>query len=383
MASQHADVNEAIRASGESTLERATIRVQEQADELLNISLNIAVTGETGTGKSTFINAIRGLRDDEEGAAEIGFVETIKEPSRYEHPTMPRVVLWDLPGIGSPKFKSSTYLKDVKFDRYDFFIIISSERFKQNDLKLAKEIQKRKKLFYFIRSKIDNDIRAESHKRSFNREEMLSKIRRNCEENLKEIKNAKVFLINFLNLSDFDFWEFVTTLDSELSQHKQMALLQSVPVSSPAILEKKVKIFEKAAWAAALLSGGIAVAPVPGLSLACDASILVGFFTRCYYSFGLDDKSLDRLSERVNKPHLKSLIKSPLVLGLASKSAMRLQMSALAGESAVEYLFSLVPGVGSGIAALMSFVCTYTLLQNGLKDLADTARAVLREAGLE
>ncbi|KAG9266124.1 interferon-inducible GTPase 5-like [Astyanax mexicanus] len=383
MASQNADINEAILASGESTLERATARAQEQTNELFNISLNIAVTGETGSGKSTFINAIRGLSDDDEGAAETGVTETTKEPTPYKHPTMPRVVLWDLPGIGSANFKAKTYLKDVKIDNYDFFIIISSERFRENDKMLAKEIQKRKKLFYFIRSKIDNDIRAEEGRRNFNREETLSKIRRYCEENLKEIQNARVFLISSKNLSEYDFEALVFTLMSDLPEHKQKALLQSVPVSSLAILEKKVKMFKKAAWAAAFLSGGIAVVPVPGLSLACDASILVTFFTSCYHSFGLDDKSLDRLAERVNKPHLKSLIKSPLVLGLASKSAVRLQMSALAGQSVVEYLFSLVPGVGSAAAALMSFGFTYYLLQKGLNELADTTRAVLREAGLQ
>ncbi|XP_072517940.1 interferon-inducible GTPase 5-like [Salminus brasiliensis] len=385
MSSQYSDINEAIWASGKPTLEEATRCAQEKINDMLNISLSIAVTGDTGAGKSTFINSIRNLAADDEGAAKTGVVETTVEPTPYQHPTMPGVVFWDLPGIGSSTFLAKTYLKQVQFDKYDFFIIISSERFRENDIMLAKEIQKRKKLFYFIRSKIDNDIRAESYKRSFNREETLSKIRRNCQENLKEFKNAKVFLINcqVRNLSEYDFKLLVSTLMSELSEKKKQALIQSVPIHSLEILEKKVKMFEEAVWAAALLSGGIAVVPLPGLSLACDASILVAFFTSCYHSFGLDDKSLERLSERVNKPHLKALRKSPLVLGLASESTMRLQLSALVGQSVVEYLCSLVPGVGSGIAALMSFGCTYKLLKNGLKDLADTARIVLREAGLQ
>lgn len=142
-------------------------------------------------------------------------------------------------------------------------------------------------------------------------------------------------------------------------------------------------MFEKAAWAAALCSGVIAVAPVPGLSVVCDASILVAFFTRCFYSFGLDDKSLKKLSERINKPQLESFIKSPLVVALTAKSTARLSVSALAGGAVLEYLCSLVPGVGNAAAAGISFVCTLTLLKNGLKELENAALMVLKEAGLQ
>ncbi|KAK3525820.1 hypothetical protein QTP70_010319 [Hemibagrus guttatus] len=296
---------------------------------------------------------------------------------------MPNVTLWDLPGIGTPKFKARTYLRKMQFKVYDFFIIISSERFKENDIMLAKEIKKRKKLFYFVRSKIDNDIRAEETKKGFNREEILSRIKINCLENLKEIENPKVFLISSENIKAFDFENLIETLMSDLPQHKQYALLQSVPITSRAMLQKKVKIFEKVAWAAALCSGAIAAAPVPGLSVACDASILVVFFTKCFYSFGLDDKSLKKLSERINKPELESFIKSPLVVALAAKSTAKLSLSAVAGGAVLEYLCSLIPGVGNAAAAGISFVSTLTLLKNGLKELENAALMVLKEAGLE
>ncbi|XP_026767344.3 interferon-inducible GTPase 5 [Pangasianodon hypophthalmus] len=383
MASEDRDTNAALQASGEPTLKKAAKKAQKQMDQLFNISLHIAVTGESGTGKSSFINAIRELDKDDEGAAKTGVTETTTEPTPYEHPTMPNVMLWDLPGIGTPKFKARKYLKNMQFNRYDFFIIISSERFKENDIMLANEIKKRKKLFYFVRSKIDNDIRTEETKTGFNKEETLLQIKSNCLENLKEIENPKVFLISSENIKAFDFEKLIETLMSDLPQHKQSALLQSVPITSEAMLKKKVKMFEKAAWAAALCSGIIAAAPVPGLSVACDASILVAFFTRCYYSFGLDDKSLKKLSERVNKPQLESFIKSPLVVALTTKSTARLSLSALAGGAALEYLCSLVPGVGSATAAGISFVCTLTLLKNGLKELENAALKVLKEAGLQ
>uniref|UniRef100_A0A3B1ICZ9 IRG-type G domain-containing protein n=1 Tax=Astyanax mexicanus TaxID=7994 RepID=A0A3B1ICZ9_ASTMX len=224
MGSRFSYKDEATEESG--NLEGAPQEVQETVDHLFNVSLHIAVIGETGAGKSTFINAFRGLEDDDEGAAKTGVNETTAEPTPYNHPTMSNVTLWDLPGVGSLNFTARTYVKEMQFEKYDFFFVVSSERFRENDIMLAKEIQKGNKRFYFIRSKVDNDIRGEERKKTFDREETLSKIRRDCQENLKELGNPPVFLISSCNLSEFDFEKLVSTLNSELPQHKQYALVR-------------------------------------------------------------------------------------------------------------------------------------------------------------
>lgn len=91
-----------------------------------NAPLDVAVIGESGTGKSSFINALRGLNYEEEGSASVGVVETTKKKTPYQHPKYPNVTFWDLPGTGTPNFHSHEYLERVEFATYDFFIIISS-----------------------------------------------------------------------------------------------------------------------------------------------------------------------------------------------------------------------------------------------------------------
>ncbi|KTF73299.1 hypothetical protein cypCar_00041190 [Cyprinus carpio] len=346
-------VVDAIKESGESTLEKAKAKAKTKFDQFINVSLNIAVTGKTGTGKSYFVNALRGLEDEDDGAAPTGVTETTMEPTMYEHPEMPNVKLWDLPGIGSPNFKAKKYMKDVKFNTYDFFIILNSERFTENDIMLAKEIRKQKKSFYFVRSKIDNDMSSEKKKKGFDEQK------------------------------EYDFESLQNTLEDELPEHKKYALLQAWPVCCAASLEKKISMFKRMTWAASLASAAVAVVPVPGLSAACDAGIIVLFLTRCYYAFGLDERSLTRLSEKVNKPHLKDLAKSKFVTAIREKALTRLQASAaLAAISTVEYLLSLLPVVGSAAAAGISFAATQYLLREGVNDLADTARIIRKEAGL-
>ncbi|RXN38364.1 interferon-inducible GTPase 5-like protein [Labeo rohita] len=383
MENQDPAVVDALKASGESTLEKATAKAKMKMDQFFNVPLNVAVTGNTGSGKSSFVNALRGLKDDDVGAAPTGVTETTMAPVMYEHPEMPNVKIWDLPGIGSPNFKAKKYLKDVKFNTYDFFIILSSVRFMENDIMLAKEIRKQKKGFYFVCSKIDNDISSEKKKKGFDEQKVLSIIREDCQKNLKELGDPKVFLISSHDLEEYDFESLQNILEDELPEHKKYALLQAWPVCSAASLEKKISMFKWMIWAASLASAGIAVIPVPGLSAACDLGIVVLFLTRCYYAFGLDERSLTRLSEKVNKPHLKDLAKSKFVTAIRERALTRLQVStALATIATVEYFLSLLPGVGSVAAAGISFATTRYLLTEGVNDLANTARVIRKEAGL-
>lgn len=110
--------------------------------------VHIAVTGASGAGKSSFINSIRGLTPEDPGAAEVGVNETTLKCNRYEHPRNKSFVVSDLPGVGTPNFPKETYLKKICFDQYDFFIIISKDRFTELDLWLAQEIREQKKIVF-------------------------------------------------------------------------------------------------------------------------------------------------------------------------------------------------------------------------------------------
>ncbi|KAL2078335.1 hypothetical protein ACEWY4_026020 [Coilia grayii] len=276
----------------------------------------------------------------------------------YPHPVMPNVKIFDLPGIGSSHFKAKTYLKDVKFKNYDFFIIVSASRFKENDITLANEIKKKKKNFYFVRSKIDVD---------------------------KAGSSSPIFLITSHDLNRFDFKDLVETLESDLPDHKKDALVLSLPVYSMQSLAKKYNTFMRAAWAVAVVSGGIAAAPVPGLSFTCNIAMVASFLTKCYFSFGLNEKALKKLSQRVNKPILlEEVKKSLLVQAIGRTSMLTTKMAARLGAAGViEALSSFVPFAGSLTAAGVSFVTTRYVLQEVLNELHRKAKHIIEMAELE
>ncbi|XP_016138982.1 immunity-related GTPase family, e4 isoform X2 [Sinocyclocheilus grahami] len=374
----------ALERLGECDPNVAVAKAKEKLDSLDSVTLNIAVTGETGAGKSAFINAFRGLNDDDDNSAPTGITETTKQVTMYTHPSKSNVRLWDLPGTGMPDFKANKFLKEVKLETYDLFIIISSERFKENDVFLAKEIEKKQKRFYFVRTKIDNDIRSVAKKRNFDEQKVLCTIREDCQRNVKELGNPRVFLISSYDLGKYDFQDLVDTLELDLPENKRFALVQSVPVSSLAMLEKKKEVMEKFIWLAALASGLVAVIPVPLLPVVIDKMVLTTYLVHCHYVLGLNEKSLIKLSERMNKPlsQLKAAIKSPLALAVVDKLTIRPRTSVAKPVKSLEDLLDAKFLATSFITASEAFKFTFTVLRGALNDMINDMKQVLQAAGL-
>ncbi|WAR29385.1 IIGP5-like protein [Mya arenaria] len=95
--------------------------MQQQVDNDLsswkNVQIEIAIAGESGSGKSSFINAVLGLTADDEGAAAVGCTETTMEVTKYVHPETQNIAFYDLPGIGTPKFPKDNYIELVNLDK--------------------------------------------------------------------------------------------------------------------------------------------------------------------------------------------------------------------------------------------------------------------------
>ncbi|XP_067401803.1 interferon-inducible GTPase 5-like [Emydura macquarii macquarii] len=362
------------------------ISVVKKSDELLrNTKLNIAIVGESGTGKSSFINAIRSLNDKDTGAAQTGFIKTTKKPTHYLHPKHPNVILWDLPGIGTPNYPAKTYSKDVNFDRYDFFIIISVQRFTEADAHLAKEINSMGKKFYFVRSKVDVDLANDQKKGNFNEVETLEEIRNDCMHHLRKagIISPQVFLVSRFDLDKYDSPQLQETFANELDTHKRHVLICALPSTSEEILKEKQRALQEQIWKQALKSCAIAAVPLPFLSVYCDVSILVDNMTEYCTSFGLDDGSLASLAKQFRKSvfELKSVIKSLLAKDISRDEALkRLREATGEGMMTAKYFLSVIPLIGTGIAAMISYKVTYEMLHTFLDEVEEDAQRVLRKA---
>ncbi|XP_066543056.1 interferon-inducible GTPase 5-like [Hoplias malabaricus] len=386
---EHITVEEIKAALANEDLPSAVTKIQDYFEQQDHVELNIGVTGESGSGKSSFVNAFRGLGDEEEGSAETGVVETTMVPTPFSHPKYQNVKLWDLPGIGTPNFKADEYLKQVEFKRYDFFIIIASDRFRECHAQLATEIVKMKKKYYFVRSKIDSNISAEKRKKTFNEHKILDDIRKDCHKGLEKTGiDSPVFLISCHYLDRYDFNCLEETMERELPQHKRHVLLLALPNITLEINRRKKNALKKDIWKLALLSASVAAIPIPlvnaTLSIAVDVVILVKELIRYYNAFGVDPASLLRLSERSGKPveELRAVLKSPLHAEINKDLIIKLLAGSTVGvaEAAAEYWVGLIPIIGSVISGGLSFATLYLMLNKCLSELADDAHNVLMAA---
>jgi GTP-binding protein EngB required for normal cell division len=140
--------------------------IKKKLDEYRKTQVRIAVIGQSGCGKSTFINRLRSLtpeeHSDESYYAEVGVTETTTKSTSYEFPGNPLILLFDLPGAGTANFPIDTYAAKMDFDNFHAFVILTKDRFQEVDLKIADELRARKKPFFFARTKMDATMKEEA-----------------------------------------------------------------------------------------------------------------------------------------------------------------------------------------------------------------------------
>ncbi|XP_019359436.1 PREDICTED: interferon-inducible GTPase 5-like [Gavialis gangeticus] len=382
----------------------AASKAQEVLCSVDKVVLNIAITGITGSGKSSFVNAMRGVEDGDKDAAAIGVTETTSKPACFPHPQYPNVIFWDLPGIGTQTFQADAYLQQMLFDRYDFFIIISGPRFRENDIKLAREIQRLGKCFYFVRSKVDQDLCSEqrlydqsgclkkpcaSRPPQYDEADILNKIREDCMGNLQKgrVDFQQVFLVSNWYTSKYDFPRLQETLAHELPSHKRLAFLRSLPNLSKETVEEKKTCLMTQVWLKSLASLGAGALPVPGFSTVCDVVLLVSTLKQYCQDFGLDKESLDKIASLANKPvkELTDVIKSPLAHEITKDLVIKLLSKTVGGGVKYTLFFKNIlplvgPVIGSVVSGTISYIATYTLLKGFLNAVADDALSVLEKA---
>ncbi|XP_052808550.1 T-cell-specific guanine nucleotide triphosphate-binding protein 2-like isoform X2 [Mya arenaria] len=268
--------------------------------------VNIGITGNSGVGKSSFINAVRGLvSPDEQGWAKVNVVEETKIPTPYEYPMSPNVKLWDMPGIGTKNFTRENYLEKVNFDKYDIFIIVCAVRFTGNDLWLARDICSRGKKFIFVRAKVGQDIENERKvytqisRLNFREDIVLKKIRADCQKNLAEFGKCRVFLIDNFEPHSFDFGELAMEIINITPSEKQEAVTMSMPTMTEGVIQQKVRELQKRIWLTAIPAALADAVSIPNISASLNEKCLLKEAEFYREQFGLTDEALAKNAVKI------------------------------------------------------------------------------------
>ena len=127
---------------------------------------------------------------------------------------------------------------------YDIFLIVASKRFTENNRLLAEEVKSLKKSFFFVRTHIDENYRAESRKDNFDEKKMLDNIRKDCLKNLKDlkVKDEEVFLISNYDPDKWDFPSLIKAVENDLPFRQKESFIMSLTTFTKELVAEKAEI---------------------------------------------------------------------------------------------------------------------------------------------
>lgn len=169
-------------------------------------------------------------------------------PTPFNHPTNQNIIFWDLPGIGTPEYPNiTTFCDKVCIDKYDTFLIISSDRFTENDRLLAKEVKSMKKSFFFIRTKVDQDVEnAKEDSANYDEETTLKMTKNDSVQYLQKYNFDKdtIFLISSRKRNKYDFEHLKKAILDQLPSKQKESLTLSFRVHSKRFIREKIKLLK-------------------------------------------------------------------------------------------------------------------------------------------
>jgi len=382
------DLTSAFKSGGVEACRRL---LERKRNEWEHLPLNVAVIGNSGVGKSAFINAIRHLTGDDEGAADADVTEGTADIRSYSHPNNPLMKFWDLPGVGTNEFPKVTYLSTIHIDRYDVFLLITATRFTENDTWLGNEFRIRNKKYFFVRTKMGIDVsnNKKTHPRTHNENEVISRIRASTEQHLREngCEVERVFLIDSLKTSKFEFNQLEHYLVEEFPNLKRTALIMSLHDASREMIQLEVARLHSRMWKVAALSGSLALIPVRGVSVAIDFGFVAREAKIYFKQLGLDQASLERHASLTSADYqqLQVVVKNSLGCTDISVESIKKLLSEvskrstplMASAAAKEYSMVLSPMIGSFVGPPVSFGGTYSALKLILHKMESVALEVI------
>ena len=369
------DAEECKRVFEFSGAEGCRRYLEKKQEEWKNVPMNVAVIGNSGVGKSSFINAIRRMTAEHEESATVSVTETTSDIRDYPHPANQMLKFWDLPGVGTPRFPRDEYVEAIDIERYDFFLLLSATRFTENDVWLGNEITKIFRKYYYVRTKVAADIynNKQAYPTTHDDEAVIQKIRENIAEQLRVngSENTPVFLVDNYKTQKFDFSKLEQNLINDFPEKKRTALILSMSAYNRGMVQRKVGELRGGIWRVATTSAAVAAVPVPGLSIVFDISLVWVQIKFYFKQLGLDDDSLRNHAAitQTDFSALKEIVARTLDPTLLTVEGVKVIVDLLPKATfiymatAVEEVSRKIPFFGSLIAAPLSFGGTYYMLK--------------------
>jgi GTP-binding protein EngB required for normal cell division len=342
---------------------------REKMAEYEKAIVRCGVIGIAGSGKSSLINAIAGER-----VCEAGVTETTMEAQEYHHHGL---IFVDLPGCGTEKHPRDSYVSRHKLASYDLFIIVASNRWREDDTYLVKELTRMGKSFFVVRSMLDLAVEAARRDNGLSEAETRKKIERNLLGHLRDVGVQRVFLVSAWHPALYDLEALLESIAKGLNGVKRQRFYADMAAVGEDGLKRKREVLEKLLpyYAGAAAANGLN--PMPGLDIAADLSILMKFASEVATVYGLDKKSVDFMQRMFGIDRAPALVAkiAQFTAKYLAKEGLLIVLRTFATQTAGKQMAKWVPFAGPLIAAGIGWKTTFMLGE----DLIDEAEQLARE----
>jgi energy-coupling factor transporter ATP-binding protein EcfA2 len=324
----------------DATPDEVYVSAEDHFNKTLREPVHIAITGQSGVGKSTLVNTLRGLPPTAQGAAPVSTLQMtgVKVPYNedgFESPYSPGVIYHDLPGCGTTAVPACgpLYYEAFNMDRFDAFVLVTSGRVEDSDIQMYRELIDRKehsttkeckkserrftcqqnggvgrRPVFIARSKMDLDIGQEFEDFFRSPSETLASVRKELEEEFgvvgptanavslagqmatKSQLPSRVYLLSgrLKDMYKFDFPTLRNDLAASLSTTKRNKFVASMLTYETTMVDARSEAAVDVVHAHALLAGANAgINSIPFLGTAATIGIILSMNEEIGRCFGL------------------------------------------------------------------------------------------------
>jgi GTP-binding protein EngB required for normal cell division len=350
-------------------------RCRERVERFEETEVKCGLVGPSGSGKSSLINAIFG-----EKVAAVGVVETTAAAQEFRHGAR-GLILVDLPGVGTANWPRDTYIERLGLLAYDCFLIVTAERFTENDLHLHRELTSRGKPCFLLRNKFDRALEDALHDSGLDEEQVRRQIEHDIRANLQPASPARLYLTSARHPARYDLGALLDDIAAALSGLKQARFIADMAAYSTGALKKKREVALELMPLYAGLAAANGLNPVPGLDIAADVALLVKMGNRIAEIYGLTSQHFEYVRRLVSPQALPGVMAK--VTQFAAKYLVREGIIALlrtfAKKTAARSTSKWLPLVGPLISAGLGWRATFTLGEQMLDEAEALALEILAE----
>lgn len=263
--------------------------------------------------------------------------------------------MWDV------KFPKESYIEVCQLESFDALIIVTSNRFYENDYYLISEMVKMNRPVFVVRSRMDESVQNEMRDNDLTQHQVFNKVRTDIQKNLKGISVKGIYLISSIEPVREDFTNLLDDLQNNLDNIKKERFIADVFPYNKNILEKKKILARNIVSNRAYLAAVNGINPIPILDISLDIALLINMSKEVQGIYGLDEKSIDSLSRKMGNAASFTALKvrgSQYTAKFIAKEGVLLLLKRLSVTVGTKEVMKYISFVGQIIAAGIGYKMT-------------------------